>query len=88
MYPVILQRIGDLRVGDRLIAHGGQRYPHPLRVLGPQRGPHGSGVRVEVEHPNPGEPDELVLHEWNTDGQVLEVERPAWQSPTSSRSWS
>lgn len=77
MYPVIVRRIAHLRVGDRLISHGGLRYPQPFQVtapLGPVPGSRGRGVRVA----NPtaeGDP-EWIIYPWQMDGQVLEVDRP------------
>lgn len=78
MYPVIVRRLADLRVGDRLITHSGLRYPQPLRVtapLGPVPDSHGRGVRV-ANPTDEGEP-EWVIYPWQMDGQVLEVDRPA-----------
>lgn len=78
MYPVIIRRLADLRAGDRIIAHSGQRYPQPLKVTAPL-GPVGSamsGRGVRVHNPTPeGEP-EWVLYPWQMDGQVLEIDRP------------
>lgn len=79
MYPVIIRRVADLRVGDRLIAHSGERYLHPLLVVGQTA----YGVQVQEEHPGAGEPIDLVLHSWETDGQVLEVDRPTWRTTTT-----
>lgn len=65
MYPVLIRRVADLRVGDLLIAHSGIRYKNPLRVVG---GAHGGGVVVAVQHPGGDDPSELVLQPWSTDG--------------------
>lgn len=78
MYPVIVRRLSDLRVGDRLITHSGLRYPRPLQVvaaLGSIPGTHGKGVRVT--NPTQEGPAEWVLYPWQADGQVFEVDRPA-----------
>ena len=80
MYPVLIRHVSNLKEGDVLIAHSGVRYPRPLHVLGPAR----HGVRVEVQNPSPGDPAELILHEWETDGQVLEVDRPSWHGPRAT----
>lgn len=77
MYPVIIRRLADLRAGDRIVAHSGVRYPQPLNVvapLGPIPNAHGRGVRV-VNPTGQGEP-EWVLYPWQTDGQVLDIDRP------------
>lgn len=78
MYPVIVRRLADLRVGDRLITHSGLRYPQPLRVtapLGLVPNSHGRGVRVA--NPTAEGGPEWVIYPWQMDGQVLEVDRPS-----------
>ena len=86
MYPVLIRRLADLRVGDRLIAHSGQRYPQPLRVvapLGALPGSHGRGVRVQ--NPTPDGPS--VLYPCQMDGQVLEIDRPTHRCADDEHSW-
>lgn len=86
MYPVIIRRLADLRVGDRLIAHSGQRYPHPLRVIAPLGalpGSHGRGVRVQ----NPTSDGPAVLYPCQMDGQVLEIDRPTRRCADDEHSW-
>ncbi len=76
MYPVLIRRLEDLRPGDRLIAHNGQRYREPLQVLatlGPVPGQAGRGVQVKPAHPDA---PAVVLDPSQMDGQVLEVDRP------------
>lgn len=91
VYPVLIRRVADLRVGDLLIAHSGIRYKNPLRVVGPAGGAHGGGVVVAVQHPGGDDPSELVLQPWSTDGQVLEVDRPSAgrraPAPTTRFDW-
>lgn len=88
MYPVLIRRLADLRAGDRLIAHSGQRYPRPLRVvaaLGVLPDAPGRGVRVE--NPTPDGPTEWVLYPYQMDGQVLEIDRPTRQPADHEHSW-
>lgn len=78
MYPVIIRRLCDLRVGDKLITHSGLRYPQPLQViaaLGSIPGTPGRGVRVT--NPTGEGPSEWVIYPWQADGQVFEIDRPA-----------
>ncbi len=75
MYPLIITRLVDLRVGDRLIAHSGHRYPQPLQVVAPLGivpGTHTRGVQVQTAAPD----GPSVLCPWQMDGQVLEIDRP------------
>lgn len=77
MSKIIVTRLAELRIGDRLISHGGRAYRTPLRVtdeLGPIE--FGSPViGVRVESPNPSSGIEWVLYPSQTDGRQMEVER-------------
>jgi len=77
MSKIIVTRLAELRIGDRILSHGGRAYRTPLRVtdeLGPVT--FGSPVRgVRVESPNPSSGVEWVLYPSQMDGHELEVER-------------
>lgn len=77
MSKITVTRLGELRIGDRLISHGGRAYRTPLRVtreLGPiEFGSPVTGVRVES--PNPSSGIEWVLYPSQMDGRQMEVER-------------
>ncbi|WP_295124980.1 hypothetical protein [uncultured Leifsonia sp.] len=77
MSKIIVTRLADLRIGDRILSHGGRVYRTPLRVtdeLGPIEW--GSPVRgVRVENPNPASGIEWVLYPSQMDGREMEVER-------------
>lgn len=78
MYPVIIRRLADLRTGDAIIAHSGQRYPRPLRVVAPlsPTSADSPGRGVRVTNPTPDGDPEWVLYPWQMDGQVIEIDRP------------
>ncbi|MGP4968310.1 MULTISPECIES: hypothetical protein [Micrococcaceae] len=77
MQSITIHRLADLRVGDRILSHGGRAYRTPLRVTSPL-GPieFGSPVRgVRVENPNPSSGVEWVLYPSQMDGRPMEIER-------------
>ena len=76
MSKITVTRLAELRIGDRLISHGGRAYRTPLRVtdeLGPIE--FGSVTGVRVESPNPSSGIEWVLYPSQMDGRQMEVER-------------
>lgn len=77
MSKIIVTRLAGLRIGDRILSHGGRVYRTPLRVIA-ELGPieFGSSVRgVRVESPNPASGVEWVLYPSQMDGREMEVER-------------
>lgn len=77
MSTIIVTRLAELRVGDRIISRDGRAYAKPLRVtdeLAPIE--YGSPViGVRVENPNPSSGIEWVLYPSQMDGRQMEVER-------------
>lgn len=77
MSKIIVTRLAELRIGDRLLSFNGRPYRAPLRVtdeLAPIE--FGSPVRgVRVESPNPSSGIEWVLYPSQMDGRQMEVER-------------
>ena len=77
MSRIIVTRLAELRVGDRLISQGGRAYRTPLRVTD-ELGPIGHGspvIGVRVQNPNPSSGIEWVLYPSQMDGRETEVER-------------
>jgi len=77
MSKMIVTRLAQLRVGDRLLSFNGRAYRTPLRVtdeLGPIE-PGASVIGVRVESPNPSSGIEWVLYPAQMDGRQMEVER-------------
>lgn len=74
---VTVNRLADLRFGDRIKSWDGHAYNPPRRVmyeLGPiEPGSPVQGVRLE--NPNPGSTLEYVLYPSQMDGRTLEVDR-------------
>jgi len=77
MQRIIVTRLAELRIGDRLTSFNGRPYRTPLRVtdeLGLIE--FGSPVRgVRVKSPNPSSGIEWVLYPSQMDGREMEVER-------------
>lgn len=74
---ITIHRLADLRVGDRILSHGGRAYHTPLRVIRPL-GPieFGSPVRgARVENTNPSSGIEWVVYPSQMDGRPMEIER-------------
>ena len=76
MEEIVITRLADLRIGDRIISREGRAYNPPyvvLAIIGPVvAGSPGEGVRLAspvdswLDH---------VLNPSQVDGQVLEVQR-------------
>jgi hypothetical protein len=77
MATIIVTRLADLQIGDRLLSLDSKPYKTPLRVtnsLGPIE--FGSPViGVRVENPNPRSGVEWVFYPSQFDGRRIEVER-------------
>jgi len=75
---IIVNRVADLRIGDRIKGWGGHTYDPP-RVVTTTLGPIAPGSPVEgvrLENPKPGSTLELVRYPAEMDGRAMEVDRP------------
>lgn len=78
METITINRLADLRVGDRIMSWEGRAY-NPPRVVTSPLGPieFGSPVQgVRLANPNPDSALEYVLYRSQMDGRKLDVLRP------------
>lgn len=77
MQTITVNRLADLRKGDRIIGYDGQTYVQPRIVASPlcaiEPGSPVHGVRLEA--PNPQSVIEWVLYPSQMDGRPMEVIR-------------
>jgi len=75
---ITINRLADLRIGDRIKSWDGHAY-NPPRVVTTTLGPIEAGSPVQgvrLANPNPDSALEYVLYPSQMDGRALEVERP------------
>ena len=78
METITINRLADLRIGDRIKSWDGHAY-NPPRVVTTTLGPIEAGSPVQgvrLANPNPYSTLEYVLYPSQMDGRALEVERP------------